>query len=189
MPLTHLRAAGTSLLLDLLEDRLPVVRHWGADLGDLSGEALTDVTTASRTALDGNAQWMANDLPILPLTSLGWSARPAVAVVREDGSGTSPHLGRVTHEVTVEEGPAGSVQVVHSSGTDEADAITLATEIRLEPGGLVRVRASVTDERPSSDAATPFGGHGNLLVTELTPYLPVPDAADELLDMAGHHVY
>ena len=189
MPLAHLRAAGTSLVLDLLENRLPVVRHWGADLGDLSAEALADVATASRTALDGNAQWMANDLPVLPLASLGWSARPAVAVAREDGSGTSPHLGAVTHEVTAEEGPAGTVQIVRSSGTDEADAITLSTEIRLEPGGLVRVRAAVTDERPHADAATPFGGHGDLLVTELTPYLPVPDAADELLDMAGHHVY
>ena len=36
-PLLHLRSGGVSLLLQLSPTALPVVRHWGADLGDLAG--------------------------------------------------------------------------------------------------------------------------------------------------------
>ena len=50
----HLRSAGTSLVLDTLPDRFPVVRHWGADLGDVDGADLTDAADASRTTLGSN---------------------------------------------------------------------------------------------------------------------------------------
>lgn len=86
----HLRRADTSVVLDLPDDRFPVVRHWGPDLGDVSGDDLTDAALAAATSLGTNTAWITNDLPILPLAHLGWSARPAVALSRTDGTAFSP---------------------------------------------------------------------------------------------------
>jgi alpha-galactosidase len=41
-PPIHLRAAGTSLVLDVAGDRMPAVVHWGADLGDLAPADLAE---------------------------------------------------------------------------------------------------------------------------------------------------
>ena len=180
----HLRCADTSVVLDLPDDRFPVVRHWGPDLGDISGDDLSDAALAAETSLGTNTAWITNDLPILPLAHLGWNSRPAVALSRTDGSAFSPHPTAFTHEEGSEDTPAGPALVVRSSGTDAAHELTLGTELRLEACGLVRLRAWVRNDRPESD-----GEQGaDLVVGELTPVLPLPDSADELLDTTGHHV-
>ena len=46
----HLRCADTSMVLDLPDDRFPVVRHWGPDLGDVSGDDLSDAALAAETS-------------------------------------------------------------------------------------------------------------------------------------------
>ena len=102
----HLRRAGTSLVLDLLNDRFPVVRHWGPDLGEVSGEDLAQAGLAAATSLGTNTAWITNDLPLLPLAHLGWSARPAVALSRADGTAFSPHPTVFTHEHSTEDTPA-----------------------------------------------------------------------------------
>ena len=173
----HLRAASTSVVLDLPADRFPVVRHWGADLGDLPADALEDAGTAGAASVGTNTAWITNDLPVLPLPHLGWSARPAVGLHRADGTVVGAHVDRVTHEVTHLDD--GATEVV-STGTGAVDALRLTTCIRLEATGLLRLRASVTDTRSGDDLAP-------LLVDEVTPVLPVPADSDELLDMTGHH--
>nr|WP_246742066.1 alpha-galactosidase [Actinomyces sp. HMT897] len=178
----HLRSAGTSLVLDTLPDRFPVVRHWGADLGDVDGADLTDAADASRTTLGSNTAWMLNDLPVLPLASLGWSARPAVVLHRCDGTAFSFHPGAVTHEAGQETG-AGTARTLTSTGTDAVHGVTVECEIRLEPSGLVRVRATVRNDATGREDLAP-----GLFVDEVTPYLPLPDAADEILGMSGHHL-
>jgi len=180
----HLRCADTSVVLDLPDDRFPVVRHWGPDLGDVSGDDLSDAALAAETSLGTNTAWITNDLPILPLAHLGWNSRPAVALSRTDGSAFSPHPTAFTHEEDSEDTPAGTALVVRSSGTDTAHELTLGTELRLEACGLVRLRAWVRNDRPESDSEQGAG----LVVGELTPVLPLPDSADELLDTTGHHV-
>ncbi|WP_316669976.1 alpha-galactosidase [uncultured Propionibacterium sp.] len=177
----HLRHAGTSLVLDLPPDRFPVVRHWGTDLGPLDGAALADVATAQAASTGDNSTWVTPDLPILPLPHLGWSGRPSLLLHRQDGSAFSAHVAQVAHLVTCEDG----AHVVRSTGSDRAHAIGVATRIRLEPSGLVRVNVTVTDER---DPAGTGGRAGPaLVVDEVTPVLPVPADATELLDMSGHH--
>ncbi len=181
-PLHHLRRGGTSLVLDLMVDRFPVVRHWGCDLGDLDslGDAvLSDLRAAQRMTTGANRTWTTPDLPVLPLPHLGWSARPALLVHRQDGSAFSAHVSEVFHEVTAETGPGGEADVVVSRGTDAVHGIEVLTEIRLEPSGLVRLRARVTDVAGA--------GASPLEVDEVTPLLPVPSEATELLDMTGHH--
>ena len=180
----HLRSAGTSLVLDLPPDRFPVVRHWGEDLGPLEGEDLADARRAATTTLGINAHWMTNDLPVLPLAHLGWSARPAVLVSRTDGTAFSPHPAAVEHETATEEGPAGTVRIVRSSGRDVENLLTLGTELRLEPSGLVRLRAWVSDDRPADQAGS---AGADLVIGEITPVLPVPHDADQLVDLSGHH--
>ena len=97
-PPLHLRCADTSLVLDLPDDRFPVVRHWGPDLGEVDGDDLADAARAGATSPGANTAWITNDLPILPLAHLGWSARPAVALSRTDGTAFSPHPAVFTHK-------------------------------------------------------------------------------------------
>ena len=47
----HLRCADTSLVLDLPDDRFPVVRHWGPDLGEVDSDDLADAARAGATSL------------------------------------------------------------------------------------------------------------------------------------------
>ena len=182
----HLRNRGTSLVLDLLDDRFPVVRHWGPDLGEVSGAELTDAGRAAATSLGSNTHWMTNDLPILPLAHLGWSGRPAVQLSRTDSTAFSPHPTVFTHEKDDEKGPAGTTAVVRSTGSDPVHLLTLGTEIRLEPSGLVRVRAWVRNDQPDGAPGVPT--KADLAIAEIMPILPLPDAAEELLDLSGHHV-
>lgn len=177
----HLRNGGTSLVLDLLPDRLPVVRHWGEDLGEVSGEDLADAARALRSSIGTNTAWIAHDLSILPLPAQGWASRPGALLHRSDGTSFSPHPSGVEHSHSTEETSAGRVEVVRSVATDEAHALALGSEIRLEPSGLIRVRTWVDDERGDQTLAP-------LVVEELTPILPLPDAANEYLDMTGHHI-
>lgn len=176
----HLRRAGTSLVLDLPADRFPVVRHWGQDLGEVPARLLADIGAAQTMSTGTNRTWTMPDLPILPLPHLGWSARPALLVHRADGSAFSVHPDAVTHVVDHEE----SAEVVTSTGTDAVHGITVTTQMRLEACGLVRVRASVTNSVTSSAAGQ---GEATLVVDEVTPVLPVPADAVELLDFTGHH--
>ena len=175
----HLRRAGTSLVLDLPTDRFPVVRHWGTDLGPFDGAAFTDLATAQATSTGDNSTWITNDLPVLPLPHLGWAGRPALLLHRQDGSAFSAHVTGIAHAVAAEAG----ADVVRSVGADPVHAIGVATELRLEACGLVRVRVTVTNR--ATDGRGPQGSP--LVVGEVTPVLPVPADASELLDMAGHH--
>ena len=175
----HLRRGGTSLVLDLMDDRFPVGRHWGGDLGETGASALDDLRAAQTMSTGTNRTWTTPDLPVLPLPHLGWSARPALLVHRQDGSAFSAHIDAVTHTVAVDDAPGGGADVVVSRGADAAHGIEVVTEIRLEPTGLVRLRARVTDV--AGEGASP------LEVDEVTPLLPVPSDAAELVDMTGHH--
>ena len=141
----HLRRGGTSLVLDLMDDRFPVVRHWGGDLGETGASTLDDLRAAQTMSTGTNRTWTTPDLPVLPLPHLGWSARPALLVHRQDGSAFSAHIDAVAHSVAVDDAPGGEADVVVSRGTDAVHGIEVVTEIRLEPSGLVRLRARVTD--------------------------------------------
>ena len=72
--LLHLRSGGVSLLLELSPTGLPVVRHWGADLGELAGR------TAPWTALSAVEPLFC----IVPSPSEAWRADPAVSGTRDD---------------------------------------------------------------------------------------------------------
>lgn len=175
MDLLHLRAAGVSLVLDLADGLLPVVRHWGADLGDLSQAELAALTTASRVAFFDSPFDVADQVSILPEHGRAWIGRPGIEGSR-DGRDWSPAL-RTTGPPAVTTTPDGTQRVeVHAA--DETAYLKVVLELELHPGGLLRLRSTLT-----STGGEPY------TLGAVRHTLPVPERAGELLDFTGRHTY
>ncbi|MFT4123970.1 MAG: alpha-galactosidase [Microbacteriaceae bacterium] len=178
MPLLHLRSADTSLVVATDADSLPAIVHWGADLGDLDGAALEELARATATAGNENTTWHTGAAAaLIPLASAGWSGRPGVLLSRGDGSGFAPRLADVEHVLVDDDG----ARQLTSSGTDAAHGLRLSTVLRLERGGLLRLRATL--ENIAAGA-----GADRVHLDELVLALPVPESAEELEDMTGRHL-
>ncbi|WP_028643693.1 alpha-galactosidase [Nocardioides sp. URHA0020] len=162
--LVHLRRGGTSVVLRLDDDRLPVVLHWGPDLGD---GPLDDLLAAIATPYVDSVVMMPPSVSVVPQHSAGWLGRPGLLGSR-DGQAWSTTFATVAHAVT-----DGAVRSV---GHDPENALDVSVELELTVDGLVRVRAGVRNR-----GATAYG------VDRLEPTLPVPDEAAELLDLTGRH--
>ncbi|MFI9815397.1 alpha-galactosidase [Saccharothrix variisporea] len=155
---THLRAAGVSLVLDHRGGTLPRVLHWGADLGpvDLDSLALATAPQPVGYSADGPVE-----VAVLPEQSAGWLGTPGLVGNR---------AGRAF---------STAFRVVEVDGTtyravDEAAGLELRLEVELTDSGLVRQRASVTNT-----------GDSDFAVDALSVTLPVPAEAVEILDFTG----
>ena len=174
----HLQADGVSVVLDVTDGRLPAVVHWGAPLGDLGPAGLDAVCEAAVDAVPHNAVDVPVRIGLLPQQSDGWIGRPGLGGARPDGSGWAPRLvtvgleldGRPLTATHTETGAA----TVRFALADQEQGLAVDLEVQLLPTGLLRLRASLTNT-----AAAPYA------LEELTLALPVPDEADELLDLAG----
>jgi alpha-galactosidase len=157
-----LRAGETSLVLDVSGPGLPVVLHWGADLGESATwpEGLTDPPLA-RSALDAPVP-----LSLLPERSAGWRGRPGLT---GDSSRERWSTAFALHDVRRK--GAGRVVV---AAADEVAGLSLRTELELAASGVLRMRHILRNE---SD--TPYA------VQELACVLPLPGQAEELLDLTG----
>jgi alpha-galactosidase len=178
----HLRRGGTSVVLRLDPEVLPCVLHWGADLGDVRSSELDGLLLAARLPESDSVMYRQEAVSILPQHSTGWLGRPGLLGSR-DGTAWSVAFDHVTHRVDEAgtdawpDGPGDAARLV-SSGTDQACGLRVTTELRLLASGLVALRATVTNE-----------GADRYEVNHLEPALPVPDAAQELLDMTGAHAH
>jgi alpha-galactosidase len=176
----HLRRGGTSVALRLDRDVLPCVLHWGPDLGAASVDDLDALVLAARLPVSDSVLHRQEAVSLLPQHSTGWLGRPGLLGSR-DGAAWSVAFDAVTHRVdeagdeTWPDGPAGGVRLV-STGTDPACGLEVTTELRVLTSGLVALRATVTNR-----------GEDRYEVQHLEPALPVPDEAQELLDMTGRH--
>lgn len=82
--LTHLRAGGVSVLLEQADGPLPVLRHWDADLGELSEEGLPAVAEAALLAHGDSPFDVADQVTMLPEHARAWVGRLSVVrAVRE----------------------------------------------------------------------------------------------------------
>ncbi|SDD70450.1 alpha-galactosidase [Auraticoccus monumenti] len=172
----HLRSAGVSLVVEVPVRGLPVVLHWGDDLGAL------DAATASTLSLARVAQPMPNQVDepvrvaVLPEHHTGWVGRPGISGSRA-GTAWTP-LFTVTGATLDgqelgewrEQGP-GSLAV---EAVDEDAGLALRLELELSAAGLVRARAALTNTAPEA-----------YQLDDLVLSLPVPQRARELLDLAG----
>ncbi|WBB70159.1 alpha-galactosidase [Micromonospora sp. WMMD812] len=168
--MVHLRRARTSLVLDARGSGLPRVVHWGADVGDLDDDGLRHLAAATVPPLVPSSFDAPTALTLLPEASAGWGGRPALA----------GHRGRADWAtafrldgVEVDDTPGHDVRVVVRAA-DAAAGLALTVELTLDPTGLLLLRHRLRND-----------GDGPYELRELTPVLPVPAVATELLDLTG----
>ncbi|WP_309113587.1 alpha-galactosidase [Saccharothrix sp.] len=166
--LTHLRAAGVSLVLDHRGGTLPRVLHWGADLGevDLDALALASAPQPHGYAVDGSVE-----VAVVPEQSAGWLGTPGLV-----GNRGGRHFSTAFRVVEVTTGAEGAAEAGGAAyrAVDEAAGLELVLEVELTASGLVRQRASVTNT-----------GDTDFAVDALSVTLPVPAEAVEILDFTG----
>ncbi|MFD7656073.1 alpha-galactosidase [Actinosynnema sp. NPDC059797] len=158
---THLREAGVSLVLDFSGGALPRVRHWGADLGDLSSTEVEALLVAQVPHPVGYAVDGSVDVAVLPEQSAGWLGTPGVV-----GNRAGRDFSTAFRVASVD-GPV--VRAV-----DDVAGLALELVVELTPAGLVRQRATLTNT-----------GSGPFSVDAVNLTLPVPAEAVELLDFTG----
>ena len=173
----HLRLEGVSIVLDLTGGRLPSVAHWGADLGDLDAAAASALVESNVGPVGNNEAAAWPRLALLPEQRTGWLGRPGLCGSRE-GRAWSPDF--VVEAVELDDGPVTSPLTTAAGGrlvvtaVDATQGLQLVLELELEAGGLLRTRATVTNQAPQA-----------YTVDDLVVALPVPPQARELLDFAG----
>jgi alpha-galactosidase len=156
-----LRAAGTAVLLAVDGPDLPRVLHWGADVGpDVDGVAAAVVPGVPHGTLD--EVW---PLTVLPGAADGWPGRPAL---RGHRGGRDAFPRWVVERVEV--GPGA----VTATAADAELGLALELRLALDPAGVLVVTTALTNT-----GAEPY------VLDALTPLLPVPGHAREVLDLAG----
>jgi alpha-galactosidase len=184
--LIHLRAGGTSVLLDVRGALLPSIVHWGADLGSLTADdaaalALADVHPQSNNTVDEPVR-----VAILPESLTGWTGRPGVSGSR-DGRAWAPRFRATGLWLRADGG-------IVEDTTGEKDA-RLST---IEGAGRLRLHATdpeaelavtITLELSSAGVLRAFAELENLgdvyRLDELAIAFPVPPRGREILDFAG----
>lgn len=158
----HLRAAwGDRELLIDVRDGAPVLRHFGAALGDdLAALDLLLDRPRAKGVLDVEAA-----VSVCPEHGSGWPGRPGIVGHRSDGSGWAPRFSAQTLTI---EGIRATVVAV-----DEVAGLTLTSEFELQPAS-VRIRLRLTN---TADGPYRLG--------ELTIGVPVPASHGDLLHLTG----
>ncbi|GAB3593768.1 alpha-galactosidase [Angustibacter peucedani] len=175
--LVLLRAAGTSVLLDVGGPRLPRVLHWGSDLGDLADAdgrvdpaTAADVVRSATTAVPRSALDAPMSFTLLPVETDGWSGAPGVAGHR-DGTAAHPRLELTGTDVVIDPDGGGSVV---ARATAARAGLDVEVSLRLVASGVVELDATVTST-----------GDGLYDLGALRPQLPLPHKASETLDTTG----
>ncbi|MGO4784772.1 alpha-galactosidase [Cryobacterium sp. W22_MBD10_FK3] len=164
----HLRAGGTSVIVDLHDDGVPEILHWGADQGDLSPHELSDIARATRAQRVSGGLDRPARLTVLPQESTGWQGTPGLTGSRS-GQVFSPAL-RAT-------------EVVHTPSSLSFDAVDETARLRvhgtlaLDPAGVLSHSLTVTNT-----------GDDDYDLVDLCVTLPLPAGATEILDTTGRHL-
>ncbi|MFI1953264.1 alpha-galactosidase [Streptomyces xinghaiensis] len=176
--LVHLRAAGVSLVLDLSGSTLPRVLHWGPCLGEPTGPQLDALRLARRCQPIGFSVDGPVEVAVLPEQSAGWLGTPGLSGHRggtDFSAAFRVERADLTPGEDTPEGGGGGRLTVRAA--DRTAGLGLGLTIELTPSGLVRQRATVTNQ-----GATPY------TVDAVNLTLPVPAEAVELLDFTGRHL-
>ena len=160
----HLRAAGTSFVLDARGTGVPVIVHWGSDLGDLSRAALEQLADSQIPAVGPSSIDSPLRQSILPVMADGWSGRPGIAGHHEGATSRQPAFTLAGAEI-VEAG----LRI-----TLTAASLEVVIDIELTPHGVLRQRLTLTNTGDSVYA-----------LASLDATLPIPTRARELLDFTG----
>ncbi len=173
-----LTADSVSVVLDVTGGRLPAIIHWGAALPAMDAGQVAALVEAAMPVIGSNNPDVAPRVAVLPEHHTGWTGRPGLAGSRGGRhwspafSVTSVLVDGVQAHGYVTAGAAS----VEFRAVDPFGLLGLTLVVQLLDTGLLRVRAAVTNL-----AEEPYTVDG------LTPALPVPADAEELLDFAGRH--
>jgi alpha-galactosidase len=171
-PIYHLRAAGTSLVLDARGAQAPIIVHWGEDLGDLPTDELRILADAMPPGIPPSSIDVPLRVSLLPSPAEGWSGRPAATGFRVGEPAATRGNGTLDLRlVSVDSDRANTVTIVT---TDAAASVSITTEIELSVEGVLRVRHTLDN---AGDSAFELGS--------LDAVLPVPERAQEILDFTG----
>jgi alpha-galactosidase len=173
-----LTAGGVTVLLDVSAGRLPAVRYWGRAQPDVVGREAAALAVALEPVVGSNNADPVPRVAVLPEHHTGWTGRPGLRGSFA-GVGWSPRFS--VRRVTLDGRPAvgftaHGAGVVEAHAVDDAGRLGLRLQLELEPCGVFRARAELTNLGTES-----YG------LEDLVLALPVPAAATELLDFAGRH--
>ncbi len=174
----QLRGGGASLVVDARGDGVPVVLHWGADLGELTESDLTQLAEALVPAVPPSSIDIPQRLSLLPLPSQGWTGRPGLEARRLEREAADaramrwPKLSLVDAQLLKHGNPrGGGLQLTME---DAAAGIVIGSELLLDRHGVLSLRHTCTNV-----AGSP------LEVTSLSVIMPLSTEATELLDFGG----
>ena len=170
----HLRAGDTSLVLSWPDAQtLPVVAHWGANLGECGEDELGQLISAQVPPTVSDQVEAVPLCTLLPDPSRAWYGTPGFElVIRGD---TAHPITQLRH-LRTERISDTSIAIV-SVPTDWPEALTVTIELQMFATGMVRQRATVE-----------VMGDEPIEVVSLTPAMPVPHGATEILDLTGRHL-
>jgi hypothetical protein len=171
----HWRAGGVSLVLDCSGPLLPRVLHWGADLSDRSAEELAGLAVAATPQQVSNNIDEVVPVSVIPEQSVGWIGSPGLTGHR---NGAAFSTAFTVHRVAEEPAAAPVSHRLTVAARDAGAELSLLLEFEMTESGLVRLRATLTNE----DADSTF------MLDGVLPTLPVPTEATELLDFTGRHL-
>lgn len=167
-PAAHLRAGGTSVVIDLAALPAPAIIHWGPDLGALDGDALSSMVVAARPQRVSGGIDQTPRLTIVPTAAAGWPGAPGY----EGGRGGVVQ-GTVFSLASVDSTPdAVTLHLV-----DAQRALRLRADLRVDAAGLFSQTLTVVND-----------GTDDLVVSTLQPSFPLPWEATEILDTTGRHL-
>ncbi|MBB2975696.1 hypothetical protein FHX49_001262, partial [Microbacterium endophyticum] len=155
----HLRAAGVSLVVDSRGTEVPVIVHWGRDLGALADSDLHNLVDATVELNPPSSIDRPPRFSLIAGLHEGWSGHPVVAFTEAAGTPRHRETARRENVITsISEWPESSV----------------TTRLELTVQGLLLASHVVHNESASA-----------ITLTSAAIALPVPDRARELLDFTG----
>ncbi len=163
----HLRGGAVSVLLTPSPSGVPVLRHWGPDLGDLTDADLGALAELHRPGVPHSALDDPRELSVLPDAGSGFTGTPAV-------EGFRPTAATAWAPRFLDWSWTGNGERVRLSSRDDEAGLRADWVAGLTEEGLLRVRATLTNTAP-----------GDYVVHAVRLSLPVPAEATELLDLTG----
>ncbi|MBU2670734.1 alpha-galactosidase [Actinoplanes bogorensis] len=171
-------AAGVTVLVDTAGPGLPVIAYWGPELPGLDQAGAAALLRTTEGVTGSNAIDLPPRVAVLPEHNAGWPGRPGL-LGSAGGTGWSPKFQIKTvsaYGVSVRDFAAGGPGLVEIAADDESGRLSTTIEIELLPTGLLRARATVTNQHEDT-----YG------LEDLVLSFPIPAEASELLDFAGRH--
>lgn len=177
----HLSAEGLSFVLDVPEDRLPAVLHWGHAFPDDDLAALKVLGTSARAfgpptrSAGGGGRLTADEdefpypgTPLLPTREHLWFGHQGLDGWRADGRWNQRFaLADVQSDTEGERTTRAEIRY-------DGDGLELTVTARIVSGPLIELSSTVKNT-----------GHQDYVLESLLLTVPLPRSAEELLDFSG----